>query len=160
MGFIDSLTSEQARTDARDIKAQTANQNLSGADSYYELLLEQLDNISYDRLSEFTLIRKHYEMNRMMRKRNGVWKALKELNAKQGDATIFYKYFSGSDPELVDRIRRAQDIMNSINNIYYNIKYRTRENVFVQSSVASVIQQTETISKELTDFKEYYLEKP
>lgn len=156
MAFLDTLTSENAKQDARDIKARLGNQNLSAVDSFLQLVSRNLDILAFSDLASLTISRNRYEMNKLVRKRNGIFKAIKDMNAKYQSATEFFVNFSSSDQELIDKINQIQSVMFSLNYIYQQKKYNSKELVSVQRGIGLSNNQVVTVKRVIDDFRAYF----
>jgi hypothetical protein len=156
MSFIDSLTSEKAKQDARDIKSRLGNQNLSTVDSFLQLVSRNLSIIAFADMSSLTISRNWYEMNKMVRKRNGIYKAIKDMNAKYQSATEFFENFSSADQELISKINQIQAVIFSLNYIYQQKKYTSKELVSVQRGIGLSNHKAIAAKELIDDFRAYF----
>ena len=159
MSYVDNLTSDQAQQQAKDIRATISSLDLSNINNFFKLLISKLDILTYTDLVDSTNSRNRYEMARLVRKRNGIWKAISTLNTGYPDVAEFFKYFSETDDELIHTINLAQSVMDSVNGIYLSMKYRSKENTYIQESTAAIISDEQDIRDELESFRVYFLEK-
>lgn len=156
MSFLDNLTSSVAQQQARDIKASLGKTNLANIQSFFELVYNNLDLLTYTDLADTTLSRNRYEVNRLVRKRNGIYKAIRDMNAKFKDSSEFFLNFTSTDRELTEAIAGVQSVMNSLNAIYKVKKYASKEQVSVERGVGLANNNAAQIRSLIESFSAYF----
>lgn len=156
MSFLDNLTSSVAQQQARDIKASLSKTNLANIQSFFELVYNNLDLLTYTEIADTTLSRNRYEVNRLVRKRNGIYKAIRDMNAKFKDSSEFFLNFTSTDPELTEAIAGVQSVMNSLNAIYKVKKYASKEHVSVERGVGLANNNAAQIRSLIESFSAYF----
>lgn len=156
MGFLDTLTSDTAQQDAREIKSKLVDTNLDNLNSFFTLVSDNLELLTYNRLASITISRNSYEMNRMVRKRNSLYKAIREINDKYEACLEFFSAFAATDPELIARVNDIQSVVLSLNSVYQFRKYETKENVSVQQSIGITNGDVVELKSLIDDFNEFF----
>lgn len=156
MAFLESLSSSAAQQDARDIKSRLVSTNLDNLNSFFNLLSDNLDLIAYEELANLTIGRNQYELNKLVRKRNSLFKAIRDINAKYQACLEFFLNFSSRDQELVDKVNQIQSVIFSLNSAYQLRKYTSKEVVSVHQSVGGSNRTVVELKTLIDDFNEYF----
>lgn len=156
MALLNRLSSSQAIADAKSVKSLISNRDNTPTKAFFNDLSSRLDLLVNEELATTTITRYRYELNRAVRKRNSIFSAIKPLKDKYGTAQSFFKNFVSRDDELANDIQELQSVFFSLNSIYTDKKYQTKEFSFVQTAISRDTGNINDIRGKIKDYNNFF----
>lgn len=156
MAFSDNYSSG-ALTELNEIKTLAGKQNTAVISKYLTELGNSVDVIMNGEDSDARTIRYSHRLNKLVRRRNGIYKYLLKFEDGASIAQPFFELFSdASYPEVTQTLKSVRAPIDVIQSKYLTLKYDT--NAYASYVYGNTTAKTgdQAIKQEIVDFKNYF----
>ena len=122
-------------------------------------LLKEYDVLSYATLTNVSVARHFYELNRMVRKRNAIFARIKDFQEKYSVSNAIFQQFLISGSEIIQEVNNFQAALTNLQRLYRKDKYDSKECSALQTSIARQLERVKDSQVHLEEIREFFFEK-
>jgi len=158
MPLLDRL-SPNAQQQAVFIRDLLKFDDTEAIDALLKDILKEYDVLSYSILTNVSVTRHFYELNKMVRKRNAIFSRIKEFQDKYSVSDDIFKQFRISGSEIIQEVNNFQASLTNLQRLYRKDKYDSKECSALQTSIARQLERVKDSQVQLEEFREFFFEK-
>lgn len=156
MAFTDNYSSD-ALNEINDIRTLAGKQNKSAISGYLTSIADSVDVVLNVEDSDSRTYRYQHRMNKIIRKRNSVYKYLRQFEEGASIAQPFFELFANANsPEVVQTISSVRAPIDVINTKYLSLKYETNVYASLVYGNTTAKSADQEIKSDILSFKNYF----